>query len=155
MSNDETAIIIRQICIEYNSRNIKFIEFDKNEGAGNARNTGLRHASGNYVSFIDGDDWVDTNYYKTMLTDIKQEDADIAVSGILTEYDNVCGSVRRYHYPVRNIISGSFALRLLSRANSNDVYITPFDQMHIINIINAFFERTRYSNSKEIYRVFF
>lgn len=58
--------------------NIMVIRHDDNSGQSTARNTALSYASGEYVAFIDADDWIDARYLKSMY--------DIAVSG---DYDIV------------------------------------------------------------------
>lgn len=52
------------ICREYepNYPQVRFIQREVNGGVGAARNTGLEHASGEYVTFLDNDDyWFDVN----------------------------------------------------------------------------------------------
>lgn len=39
-----------------------FVVHQKNEGVSAARNAGLEHSSGDYIMFVDGDDWVDPDY---------------------------------------------------------------------------------------------
>lgn len=51
----------------------------KNGGVGSARNTGLQSAQGEYVTFVDSDDYINENYCSTLLHTIG--DADIAVAG--------------------------------------------------------------------------
>lgn len=63
-------------------KRIKVIK-QKNMGSGTARNVGLDAATGEYVHFCDGDDFVDIDYYEKMAESAKITDADI-----------VCGNVR-------------------------------------------------------------
>ena len=44
---------------------IKIID-QKNAGLSEARNTGLKYAKGEYVSFIDSDDFIDENFIETL-----------------------------------------------------------------------------------------
>lgn len=51
----------------------------KNGGLFSARNAGMREATGEYLAFVDGDDWLDENMYETMLSALKEQNADLAV----------------------------------------------------------------------------
>ena len=61
------------ICYEYNDDRIKVIS-KKNGGVSSARNIGLDNASGDYIAFIDGDDYVDSNYIYKLVSNIKDYD---------------------------------------------------------------------------------
>lgn len=50
-----------------------------NGGLSSARNEGVKFATGEYIAFVDGDDWIDEDMYKDMLGAILKHDADIAV----------------------------------------------------------------------------
>ena len=51
----------------------------KNGGAASARNLGLEKYRGDYVSFVDSDDYVDSNYIEQLVKILEQHDADISV----------------------------------------------------------------------------
>lgn len=59
------------ICDEYAStdRRIKVIH-KINAGQAEARNTGLEVATGDYITFVDSDDWLDLNLYESIMTAI-------------------------------------------------------------------------------------
>ena len=50
-----------------------------NQGQGAARNTGVSVARGQYIGFVDSDDYVDSNMYKHLCSLISETDADVAV----------------------------------------------------------------------------
>lgn len=50
-----------------------------NEGVASARNTGLRNANGNYILYVDADDWIEPNMIQRMMN--LMEDADIVFCG--------------------------------------------------------------------------
>ena len=55
-----------------------------NEGVSAARLTGINNATGDYISFVDADDWVENDYIENMLSDIG--DGDIVAAGIYKEW---------------------------------------------------------------------
>ncbi len=66
--------------------NVKVFQ-QKNAGPGIARNTGLDHATGEYVIFLDSDDWVPEHAYKALYEKAKETDADIVVGQLLRRID--------------------------------------------------------------------
>lgn len=49
----------------------------ENRGQSSARNAGLKEATGEYVLYVDGDDWVEENWVENILKEIKDEDVGI------------------------------------------------------------------------------
>ncbi|MBQ6451708.1 MAG: glycosyltransferase family 2 protein [Solobacterium sp.] len=62
----------------------------ENEGVAASRNRGIELASGEYISFIDPDDWVDLQYFEKLYSAITENDADLAECD-LWRYDNRTG----------------------------------------------------------------
>lgn len=56
---------------------IKIIN-QKNQGLGPSRNHGLNSTKGEYLGFIDSDDWIDLNFYETLYAEAKKQDAEMA-----------------------------------------------------------------------------
>lgn len=74
-STDNSGII----CEEYSKRDKRIkVVHTENAGAARARNIGLDMAKGEYISFIDSDDWIMLNFLSTLLYLCKDNDADIA-----------------------------------------------------------------------------
>ena len=59
---------------------IKIID-KKNEGQSVARNIAIEQASGEYLGFVDSDDWVDLDYFEKLYNAAKKYDCDIACAG--------------------------------------------------------------------------
>ena len=75
-STDGSAAIAK----EYAARDARIRVFDKeNGGLSDARNYALPHARGEYVAFVDSDDYVDTTMYATMMDKARETDADVVV----------------------------------------------------------------------------
>lgn len=49
------------------------------KGAGSARNVGLSHAKGQYIIFLDSDDWYKEDFFKTMIDRITKDQSDVVV----------------------------------------------------------------------------
>ncbi|MDR2589907.1 MAG: glycosyltransferase [Oscillospiraceae bacterium] len=71
--NDGSTDSCGEICNEYAKKDSRIIVFHKeNGGDASARNVGLANKTGNYVGFIDGDDWAEPTMYETLLNNLKK-----------------------------------------------------------------------------------
>lgn len=70
-----------EICDEYAENDRRIRVFHKhNGGVGSARNVGLNNLTGDYVGFVDPDDWIEADMYETLLTAALNNNADISAS---------------------------------------------------------------------------
>lgn len=92
-SKDNTWNIIKEYKKKYS--NIVGIKNEENMGAGYSRNRALSIASNDYVSFIDGDDYIEPNFYESIFKQMKKSKADVGVCDIFVRYDNVDGTDTR------------------------------------------------------------
>ena len=67
---------------------IKIISLEQNLGPGNARNLGVKIAQGEYIGFVDSDDWIDNNFYEKLYNTIVEYNADIACATIIRKREN-------------------------------------------------------------------
>ncbi|MDR2781035.1 MAG: glycosyltransferase [Holosporaceae bacterium] len=58
----------------------------ENKGQGSARNHGMDIARGEYIGFVDGDDWVELNYFEQLYNTAKKHDASMSCCGIVRKY---------------------------------------------------------------------
>ena len=81
-SKDRSA----EICDEYMKTDSRIhCIHKKNEGACYARKDGVLAASGEYVTFVDSDDWIDPNMYQELMKEAIINGADIVTSGFVYE----------------------------------------------------------------------
>lgn len=57
-----------------------------NGGLSDARNAGLSVATGDFLAFVDSDDWIESNMYEVMLKALKEADADFCACGMMDDY---------------------------------------------------------------------
>lgn len=77
--NDGSTDSTQKILDEYSSEPKLVVINQKNSGIGAARNKGLDIATGNYVGFVDSDDYVDFTMYEKLLNKLNKSSADIVV----------------------------------------------------------------------------
>lgn len=78
-SKDKSAEIVKDIA--QNTSNIILIH-QKNGGLSSARNTGLAMAKGEYVWFVDSDDWIKSNCLKYLTNTVCKNDLDVLCFGV-------------------------------------------------------------------------
>lgn len=85
------------ICLNYARKDnrVTYVK-KKNEGQGMARNIGLKLAKGEYVTYVDGDDWLEKDAIANMYQVAQREDADIVVGDIWYVYVNQGNEEKRY-----------------------------------------------------------
>ncbi|MDR2646291.1 MAG: glycosyltransferase [Holosporaceae bacterium] len=57
-----------------------------NKGQGAARNFAMTIAKGEYIGFVDSDDWIELNYFEKLYTAAQKHNADLACCGITRRY---------------------------------------------------------------------
>lgn len=78
--NDGSTDNSGEICQEYAQKDNRIVYIEQgNAGLSAARNTGLDNMSGDYVTFVDSDDWIEQDYLETLYKKIVEYQADIAV----------------------------------------------------------------------------
>lgn len=73
-----------KICDEYGKKDKRIRVFHKaNGGLSSARNRGIEESRGNYIAFVDSDDWISSNYISILYENIKKFSADISACSML------------------------------------------------------------------------
>jgi glycosyltransferase involved in cell wall biosynthesis len=97
-----------KICKEYENRDkrIKVIQ-KENEGQGAARNFGLDFCKGEYIGFVDSDDYIMPDMYRLMLESLQVYKADIAICGFSRGHGF---TLRKQPTPEQNSVYDNFTL---------------------------------------------
>lgn len=78
--NDGSKDNSLDICEKYAALDSRIILIDKqNEGVSIARNTGMARATGEYIAFVDPDDWIEPDMYTSLLTQAKKWDSPVCL----------------------------------------------------------------------------
>lgn len=84
-SEDNTLEIIN----DYKEKDERIKVINKaNSGVANTRNVGIEIATGQYIMFVDSDDYIDVNYIYEMHNELVKNDSDVAVSGMTSCENN-------------------------------------------------------------------
>lgn len=82
--NDGSTDKSLKILKEYKNRDSRIILLNQeNSGQSVTRNRGIEIAKGEYLGFVDPDDWIDLDYYEKLYNAASTNDTDIAVGGII------------------------------------------------------------------------
>ncbi|MCM1515793.1 MAG: glycosyltransferase family 2 protein [Paraprevotella sp.] len=89
-SPDDSMARLRSVIERYPNRHaqIQILEHEHNKGLPAARNTGLKHAKGEYVMHIDGDDYMETDALKALYEAARKNDADVVWCSYYLAFEN-------------------------------------------------------------------
>lgn len=135
-STDQSVAIVRSYMDRY--ANIRLID-KKNEGTFWCRYDGMMQARGEYIGFVDSDDWVKNEMYETMYHTARREKADIvecrlasgaeAEQGIITLQPGDYRPVEILEYFVNRKLSAALWRRIYKRELITDI-VDKFHGMH-------------------------
>lgn len=88
--NDGSTDNSLKILEEYKKRDerIKIID-KKNAGSGAARNDGIENSRGEYVAFLDSDDWYEKNFLEKLYNNLTENNSDVAMCNPKMTYDDM------------------------------------------------------------------
>lgn len=78
-----------EICDEFqqNYPNKVRVFHRENRGVSAARNIGLKYAQGEYVGFVDSDDWVEPEMFEVLISNIKKYNAQLSICSLRADFD--------------------------------------------------------------------
>ena len=121
-STDKSASVLSRFASQ--DKRIKSIRLDVNKGTDHARFVGIENASGEYIAFVDADDWLPQDSIEKMLSLSLKTDSDI-VEGSITRVLGRKGLIRHcYHKETKTIVNPELF----------DDYFKSFFGINILNV---------------------
>lgn len=85
-SKDGTIVKLKELQERYS--NLQVYQNDKNRGAAYSRNFAMKKAKGEYIGFVDSDDYITDDYYEKLMETAEKEKADLVATDIEIIYEN-------------------------------------------------------------------
>ena len=122
-STDRSGII----CDEYTSKDNRVkVVHKKNEGQAIARNYALDIMTGEFVAFVDSDDYIKPDMIYTMVESLVENECDVCICGKIYKYED---KIERKHTFVRNKVVGNTDM-LMKKYFSHNISVVMWDKVY-------------------------
>ena len=122
------------ICDEYGEKDNRVKVFHKqNGGVSSARNLGLDNAKGDWITFVDSDDYVEPNY----LVDLNSIQSDIVIVGVHTFRESTSREYYIYKFDISQSLEGEDLSLFLENNISGLILRVPWAKFYKKNIIGS------------------
>lgn len=143
--NDGSLDKCGRICDEYAKKDERIKVIHKvNGGLSSARNAGLNIASGEYIGFVDSDDYLDERMYEVLINSIRKTNSDMVICDYYIDYENEKDISKEYDI---NVIVKEFdnisALKELYRENGVK-FVVAWNKIYKREL----FDELRYENGR-------
>lgn len=129
-STDNSAGLIEKLQRE--DARIRYI-YQENQGLPGARNTGLDHAAGRYISFVDNDDLLHPKFLEILLKNLQADDADISVC----EFENFDDGTEMRFPELRNETIVFDRVQTLDEINRNVRFVVMWNKLYRREIFDS------------------
>ena len=119
-----------EICEEYAAKDNRVrVIYRNNEGVSQARNRGVENSTGEYICFVDSDDFIEANTCGRMLEILQAEDADLVIAGF------------HHWYLGRDVKKRPREEKTYTREEFSEVYLTLYEDGYLNMPWNKLFKR--------------
>ncbi|PML38973.1 hypothetical protein BCT78_04610 [Vibrio breoganii] len=129
-STDNTLDLLKKFAFIDDRFNVFSIP---NKGVSNARNFGIAKCNGDYISFVDPDDWLEPHFYELMLSSAVKNNSDIVKCGI--KFCNESGVVKT-RYSKDQKITPLDAVREILSTSTNNYSVVCWDKIYKRKILD-------------------
>ena len=160
--NDGSTDNSLEVLQDYAQKDSRVIVFSKeNGGAGSARNLGLKNAKGEFINFIDSDDWLDLKTFEELYNKSKNEDLDMLMFQLIN-YDNNTGELYETDYYNISCIDYKFNDKIFNYTDISDnifkIAVSPCNKLIKRDLINnldfRFFEGVMFEDNPFFFELF-
>ena len=103
--NDGSVDKSAEICKEYKDKDKRIIYIEQqNQGVAMARNKGLNEARGQYIGFVDADDYIESDMFKNLINPTLKYDLDVVLSKYKICNNNDC-SISITNVPIKKVLT--------------------------------------------------
>lgn len=144
--NDGSTDNSGNICDEYARKDTRIkVIHQKNQGLATVRNVSVAAATGDYIGFVDSDDFISPDMYKDLVTIAEDKNADIVMCnlGYVDQDGNEIPNYRSAKPITERELTGTEFVTELSN-NYNSIYVVTVDKLYRRNL----FEGIRYPDGK-------
>ena len=107
-STDNSERLVVTFIDTCKAKNFRLIS-KTNGGISSARNVGIEEASGDWLTFVDADDWVERDFLKSMLASVENTNADFCISGYFKYFEDT-GKKQACYSPENNCCTRDIAI---------------------------------------------
>jgi len=123
-----------KICDEFEVKDRRIRVFHKiNEGVSSSRNFGINKANGEWICFVDSDDWLDNGAFQEIISSIENKNVDLVIWGIKLVYDK---HIKEIIVPTAGLFNTSTEVsELLIRSDIKGYFGSPCTKLYSSSII--------------------
>ncbi|MHA5065626.1 glycosyltransferase family 2 protein [Cetobacterium somerae] len=114
-STDKTLKILEK----YKKSNNVIILNKSNGGLSSARNYGIKHSRGEFLTFVDGDDYLEKEAYEVSLNEIKKDNSELCIFGFSKIYDK---KEKKIHLN-KNLYKERFLEKIFSKSDEASIIV--------------------------------
>ena len=143
-STDNSESIIKK----YKDKRIKYIS-QKNEGIGKTRNLGIEKTNGEYLAFIDSDDYIEPNFCEVMYNKAIKDECDIVICDYYKDINERLEEVKFASFKDTNLKENPEIINLINLGPCNKIYKKDLFK----NQKNRFVENLKYEDAPFVCRL--
>ena len=119
------------ICDEYAKKDCRItVIHTENHGLSEARNKGIENSHGEYVSFVDSDDYLHKRFLETLLNLVIETGSDLSVCDFVRVDENGNGTLF-YDSPIKNeVLTSDEMLEKIINSNQGYKYIVAWNKLY-------------------------